>query len=104
MKSEDLRRQSDETMIDLSMEHINSLLTEVFFKAKKNQGEKKKVNKKKKKRFPKKFDPKKPGPMPDAERWLPKMQRKKYKNVAKNKMAYQGATADNSTTSSQFKK
>ena len=42
--------------------------------------------------------------MPDPERWLPKLQRKKYKNIAKNKMAYQGATADNTTTSSVNKK
>ncbi len=108
IKSEEIRRQSDETMIDLSAEHISNLLSEVFFKSRKNvgnasEGDKKK-NKKKKKRFPKNYDPKKPGPMPDAERWLPKLQRKKFKNVAKNKMAYQGASADHTTTSSQFRK
>jgi signal recognition particle subunit SRP72 len=108
IRSEEIRRQSDETMIDLSAEHISNLLSEVFFKSRKNvgnapEGEKKK-NKKKKKRFPKNYDPKKPGPMPDAERWLPKLQRKKYRNVAKNKMAYQGASADHTTTSSQFRK
>jgi signal recognition particle subunit SRP72 len=105
-RSESLRRQMDETMIDLSLEHINTLLSEVFTKVKKNPvGDKKKsTNKKKKKRFPKNFDPKKPGPMPDPERWLPKLQRKKYRNVAKNKMAYQGASADNNTTTGQFRK
>ena len=29
---------------------------------------------------------------------LPKLQRKKFRNLAKNKMAYQGAVADNNTT------
>jgi hypothetical protein len=94
-------------MIDLTPEHISNLLSEVFFKNKRNPnatGEKKKTTKKKNKRFPKNYDPKKPGPMPDPERWLPKLQRKKFRNVAKNKMAYQGAVADNTTTSSQFRK
>ena len=51
--------------------------------------EKEKKKRKKKIRYPKNFDPKHPGPMPDPERWLPKMQKKKYK--AKNKLAHQGA-------------
>ena len=42
--------------------------------------------------------------MPDPERWLPKLQRKKFRNIAKNKLAYQGANADNTVTSSQFGK
>jgi len=105
-KSEELRREIDETMVDLSTEHIGNLLGEVFMKFKKNPTEKKKSKKIKKKviRYPKNFDPKKPGPLPDPERWLPKMQRKKFKNIAKNKMAYQGAVSDNATTSSQFGK
>jgi len=42
----------------------------------------KKISKKKKKhvRYPKNFDPKNPGPMPDPERWLPKHERKNFKN------------------------
>jgi signal recognition particle subunit SRP72 len=106
IRSDELRNGLDETMIDLSTEHISNLLGEVFVKFKKNPTEKKKSNKKKKKkiRYPKNFDPKKPGPMPDPERWLPKLQRKKFKNVAKNKMAYQGASTDNSTTTAQFGK
>jgi signal recognition particle subunit SRP72 len=105
MKSEEIRRQVDDTMIDMSLDHFNVLVSEVFVKSKKNQGgDKKKSKKNKKKRFPKNFDPKKPGPMPDVERWLPRMQRKKFRNIAKNKLAYQGATADNTVTSSQFGK
>jgi len=106
VKSDEIRRGLDETMVDLSTDHISNLLGEVFVKFKKNPNEKKKSkkNKKKKIRYPKNFDPKKPGPMPDPERWIPKLQRKKYKNVAKNKMAYQGAVTDNSTTTSQFGK
>ena len=105
MKSEEIRRQVDDTIIDMSLDHFNVLVSEVFVKSKKNQGGDKKISKKnKKKRFPKNFDPKKPGPMPDVERWLPRMQRKKFRNIAKNKLAYQGATADNTVTSSQFGK
>lgn len=106
VKSDEIRRGLDETMVDLSTEHISNLLGEVFEKFKKNPNEKKKSKKNKKKmiRYPKNFDPKKPGQMPDPERWIPKLQRKKYKNVAKNKMAYQGAVTDNSTTTSQFGK
>ena len=101
-KSDVIRRQVDETVVDLSADHINSLLNEVFGKFKKNQNEKNKNKKKKKKiiKYPKNFDIKKPGPMPDPERWLPKLQRKKFRNIAKNKLAYQGASADNNTTTS----
>jgi signal recognition particle subunit SRP72 len=105
LKSEEFRRQTDETEVDLSNEHISSLMSEVFFKSRKGQSENRENNnkkKKKKKRLPKNFDPKKP--LPDPERWLPKLQRKKYKNISKNKMAYQGAQADNTTTTSQFKR
>jgi signal recognition particle subunit SRP72 len=106
IKCDEIRRQLDETMIDLSMDHISNLMNEVIFKFKKNQNEKinKKNKKKKKIRYPKNFDPKKPGPLPDPERWLPKLQRKKYRNIAKNKMSYQGAVTDNTTTTSQFAK
>jgi len=65
-------------------------LNEVFSKFKKNV-DKAKKKKKKKVKYPKNFDPKKPGPMPDPERWLPRMQRKKYKNLLKNKKAAQGS-------------
>jgi tetratricopeptide (TPR) repeat protein len=104
LKSEEFRRQTDETEVDLSNEHISTLMSEVFFKSRKGQNDNKDTSKKKKKkkRLPKNFDPKKP--LPDPERWLPKLQRKKYKNISKNKMAYQGAQADNTTTASQFKR
>jgi signal recognition particle subunit SRP72 len=58
----------------------------------------KKVAKKKKnrkKRFPKNFDPEKPGPMPDPERWLPRWQRssskKKMSKKARESMVFKGA-------------
>ena len=93
VKADIIRRQIDETEIDLSNENINNLLNELFSKPKKGEKgenqEKQKKKRKKKIRYPKNFDPKHPGPMPDPERWLPKMQKKKYK--AKNKLAHQGA-------------
>ena len=92
-KADLIRRQIDETEIDLSNENINNLLSELFDKFKKGEKqdkqEKQKKKRKRKIRYPKNFDPKHPGPMPDPERWLPKMQKKKYK--AKNKLAHQGA-------------
>ena len=93
-KADSIRRQIDETEIDLSNENINNLLNELFSKFKKG-GEKQEKTKKKRKRkirYPKNFDPKHPGPMPDPERWLPKMQKKKYR--AKNKLAHQGAVEE----------
>lgn len=103
-KSEEIRRKIDETPIDLSNEHMNSLLTELFLKFKKPaQQNKEKKKKKRKIRYPKNFDPKNPGLAPDPERWLPKLQRKKYRNLAKNKLAYQGAVADNKATTAKFK-
>ena len=97
-KADSIRRQIDETEIDLSNENISKLLTEIFSKPKKGgekqeKQEKKKKKRKKKIRYPKNFDPKRPGPMPDPERWLPKMQKKKYR--AKNKLAHQGAVEEN---------
>ena len=92
LKSDELRKKIDETMVDLSQDNISNLLMEVFSKFKKNNDKEKKKKKKKKLiRFPKNYDAKNPGPMPDPERWLPKLQRKKYKNTAKNKRAYQGS-------------
>merc|ERR1712194_157300 len=35
-------------------------------------------------RYPKGYDPAKPGPMPDPERWLPKRERSDYKNKKDN--------------------
>lgn len=103
-KCDQIRQKIDETMIDLSNEHMNSLLNELFIKFKKptQKKEKKKVKKKKKIRYPKNYDPKNPGPMPDPERWLPKLQKKKYR--AKSKLAYQGANADNKTTTAKYAK
>jgi signal recognition particle subunit SRP72 len=36
-------------------------------------------------RFPKNFDPLNPGGPPDPERWLPKYERKKFKNLKRKK-------------------
>lgn len=89
-KADSIRRQIDETEIDLSNENINNLLNELFSRFKRGEKQEKAKKKRKRKiRYPKNFDPKHPGPMPDPERWLPKMQKKKYK--AKNKLAHQGA-------------
>jgi hypothetical protein len=89
-KADSIRRQIDETEVDLSNENINNLLNELFSRFKRGEKQEKAKKKRKRKiRYPKNFDPKHPGPMPDPERWLPKMQKKKYK--AKNKLAHQGA-------------
>ena len=46
-------------------------------------------------KYPKDFDPKNPGPEPDAERWLPKWQRSRFKKYAKKKGIYlKGAQGD----------
>merc|ERR1711998_384296 len=46
-------------------------------------------------RYPKDFDPKNPGPLPDPERWLPKYQRSRFKKMAKKKGKYiKGAQGD----------
>jgi len=46
-------------------------------------------------KYPKGFDPKNPGQEPDAERWLPKWQRSKYKKIAKKLGKYlKGAQGD----------
>ena len=106
-KSDQIRAEIDDLTIDLSSNNIHNLLDEVFVKFRKQVvKEKKLLSKKRKKKiiYPKNFDPKNPGPMPDPERWIPKVQRKKYKNTSKNKKAYQGGTADNTTTSNAFKK
>lgn len=53
----------------------------------------KKRIKKKKPRYPQGFDPKKPGPPPNPERWLPKYERKDYKKKKNFKSGRtQGAT------------
>ena len=103
------------------MENISGLLNEVFSMFNKknvntsnnsnvnntyNKDKKKKNKRKRNKtiRYPKNFDTKNPGPMPDPERWVPKFQRKKYRNIANNKLSNQGATTDNTTTVSSNKK
>ena len=92
-KADSIRRQIDETEIDLSNENINNLLNELFSKFKRGEKQEKKKKKRKRKiRYPKNFDPKHPGPKPDPERWLPKMQKKKYR--AKNTLAHQGAVEE----------
>ncbi|MCQ2818672.1 MAG: hypothetical protein MJ252_15505 [archaeon] len=103
-KCDEFRRSFDDLAVDLSYEHINGLLNEFFSKFRKTADKQKKTEKKKRKkkiRYPKNFDPKNPGPEPDPERWLPRLQRKKYRSLQKNKLAYQGATADNQTTTTQ---
>lgn len=107
---EELMEVDDEKVNKSNEEHVQQLIKEFNMKFKKNvkkttNGDKDKKKKKKKKiRYPKNYDPKNPGPLPDPERWLPKLQRKKYRNLAKNKLAYQGASADNkTTTTSKFK-
>jgi len=88
----ELRLKLDNIKVDLSNENISSLLSEVVLKFKRNVIKSESVKKKKKKKiiYPKNFDPKKPGPMPDPERWVPRLQRKKNKGLTKNKKAYQG--------------
>lgn len=54
---------------------------------------KKSIKKKKKKRMPKNFDPKNPGPLPDAERWLPMHERSKNKKW-KGKKGARGAQGE----------
>jgi len=99
-KGDELRvRQLDNIKVDLSHENISSLLSEVVLKFKRNVIKSTKKKKKKKIIYPKNFDPKKPGPMPDAERWVPRLQRKKNKGLAKNKKAYQGGDTSGPTVS-----
>ena len=67
----------------------------------------KKITKTKKKRirYPKNFDIKNPPALPDAERWLPKWQRKNFrkKKGALGANKTQGsAVVDNSTTKNTF--
>ena len=52
-KSEEIRRKIDETPIDLSNEHMNSLLTELFLKFKKPAHQNKEKMKKEKSDIPK---------------------------------------------------
>ena len=47
--------------------------------------EKKKKKRKRKIRYPKGFDPENPGPLPDAERWLPKWERSDAKKARKKR-------------------
>ncbi|KAK7246934.1 hypothetical protein RIF29_41805 [Crotalaria pallida] len=48
-----------------------------------------KKKRKRKPRYPKGFDPEKPGPPPDPERWLPKRERSTYRPKRKDKRAAQ---------------
>ncbi|CAL0324901.1 unnamed protein product [Lupinus luteus] len=50
---------------------------------------KSKKKRKRKPRYPKGFDPAKPGPPPDPERWLPKRERSTYRPKRKDKRAAQ---------------
>ena len=86
----------------------NELISDIFTRTKKEKNLEKVKNKnnkklkKQKKRIPKNIDPK--APLPDPERWLPRRQRKKYRNLNKNKKNYQGAASDNITTTNFGKK
>lgn len=96
-EADKLRHEIDTLNIDISEENIDELLSDVVAKFRKGQEKVKEKKKKKKKiRHPKNFDAKNPGPMPDPERWLPKLQRKKYRGLAK-KLA-QGAASVETTT------
>ena len=90
-KEENNEQKKDDNNNNNNQNNVNNNVKE-------ETGKKKKKHKKKK-RYPKNFNPKNPGPMPDPERWLPKMQKKKFR--AKNKLAHQGAIADNETTTTQ---
>lgn len=104
-KAKIMRKTIEETQINTSEDYVNELVNEIFTRNKKEKVVKAKEDKKKKKkkvRFPKNFDVK--NALPDPERWVPRNQRKKFKHVKKNKLAYQGASADNSSTVNTFKK
>ncbi|WP_289458451.1 hypothetical protein, partial [Klebsiella pneumoniae] len=58
-KADSIRRQIDETEIDLSNENINDLLNELFSKFKRGEKQEKAKKKRKRKiRYPKNYDPK----------------------------------------------
>lgn len=61
--------------------------TETYEEGKNKTKAKKK--RKRKPRYPKGFDPAKPGPPPDPERWLPKRERSTYRPKRKDKRAAQ---------------
>jgi hypothetical protein len=98
IKSDEIRSRLDQTKVDLSQENITSLLSEVVLKMKRNVIKSTKKKKKRKIRYPKNFNPEKPGPMPDLERWVPQLQRKKNRGLNKNKKAYQGGEIITSST------
>lgn len=60
------------------LKKLGGPVSEVSRKIKKNR-------KKRKIQFPKNFNPMKPGKRPDPERWLPKMERSKYRALAQKK-------------------
>lgn len=104
-KAKMMRKGIEEAQINTNEDYVNELLNDIFTRNKKEKVVKAKEDKKKKKkkiRFPKNFDIK--NALPDPERWVPRSQRKKFKHVKKNKLAYQGASADNSSTVNTFKK
>lgn len=49
-------------------------------------------------RYPKNFDPKNPGPLPNPERWLPKWERKDFK---KKKGAFLNSRTQGSSAAAQ---
>lgn len=101
-----LQSKIDTLNIDGNEGKSNELISDIFSRFKKEKNKpilsKEKKKTKKKKRIPKEIDPK--APLPDPERWLPKRQRKKYRNLYKNKKNYQGASTDNTTTANFGKK
>lgn len=69
-----------------TLEMPSANLTEKKLQNEEPQGELTKDRKRKRKpRYPKGFDPDRPGPPPDPERWIPKWQRSTYKKKRKGK-------------------
>ena len=97
------------TLRNLENDYMKTIKT-IGDKPKPEQKETKPVITKKKKknriRWPKGFDPYNPGKKPDPERWIPKIERAKYKKAAIKKGQYtktQGVTVSDAKTSDLFK-
>lgn len=58
-------------------------------------------------RYPKNFDPKNPGPLPNPERWLPKWERKDFKkkkgaSLNSRTQGSSAAASDHTSTTKSF--
>jgi len=58
---------------DIALSKVNFEETKMEIETKRQKKQKKRI------RYPKDFDPKSPGPLPNPERWLPKHERKDFK-------------------------